>query len=237
MLLRLVVTEGALKGEEILIRDAIVIGRKGCDLNLQDPKTSGKHARIFSSEEGVVSIEDLSSSNGTYVNGALITTSPLKIGDTINIGKTVMKVEDQPVEKGLEKGTWQEVIEDAFNETVQRVSSGAGTTFACKPFNEPLTLEFVKGIQTGTSITFGFGPRSVGRLCNDALLADASAPDIAFELHPIKNGLCELRTPSKIILLNDKKLEGPKNKKTKLKDGDRISIGQTVIVVKVFEKQ
>ena len=243
MLLRLVITEGALKGEEVIIRDSIVIGRKGVDLNLQDSKVSSKHARIFSDENGVVTIEDLSSSNGTYVNDVKISTSPLKVGDFVIIGKTTLKVEAPPAEKGLEKGTWQEVIEDVFNDTLQRVGKSSAQTFACEPFDKPVNLEFVKGLQTGTSVTFGFGPRQVGKLCTDALLIDAQAPDIAFELHPIKNGLCEIRTQSDMVLLNGKKFERPKNKKVKLadfreriKNGDRISIGQTVIVVKAFEK-
>ncbi len=242
MLLRLVIKEGPLKGEEVLIRDAIVIGRKGVDLNLQDPKVSSKHARIYKDEKDVVTIDDLSSSNGTYVNDQLIASSPLKVGDKINIGKTVLFVEDQPLEATLEKGTWQEVIEDAFNDTLQRVGKVSAQKFACKPFNDPITLDFIKGLQAGRSITFGFGPRSVGKLCSDGLLIDTHAPDVAFELYPIKNGLCELRTQFEGLLLNGKKFERSKNKKVKLadfreklKNGDRISVGQTVIVVRVSE--
>jgi len=65
MRLKLVVKEGLLKGEELRIRGEIVIGRKGVDLNLIDPKVSSRHARIFADANNVVFIEDLGSSNGT----------------------------------------------------------------------------------------------------------------------------------------------------------------------------
>ena len=71
-----------------------VIGRANvCDIHLDDPFVSRRHARVISSNVGTA-IEDLGSSNGIYVNGrrsAGIT--PLHPGDVVQLGGTVWLVQ------------------------------------------------------------------------------------------------------------------------------------------------
>ena len=70
-----------------------VIGRaNGCEIHLDDPLVSRRHARVISSEVGTA-IEDLGSSNGICVNGrrsAGIT--PLHPGDVVQLGGTIWLV-------------------------------------------------------------------------------------------------------------------------------------------------
>lgn len=62
------------------------LGRGQVEIPLQDPFASSRHARIFR-EGPVLVIEDLGSTNGTYLNGELITgPQPLHDGDRIRIG-------------------------------------------------------------------------------------------------------------------------------------------------------
>jgi predicted component of type VI protein secretion system len=62
------------------------LGRGEVEIRLEDPFASARHARIFR-EGPVVVIEDLGSTNGTYLNGELITgPQPLHDGDRIRIG-------------------------------------------------------------------------------------------------------------------------------------------------------
>jgi len=64
------------------------IGRRAdCAVHLSDPGVSGLHAEIVASGGGFV-IRDLESSNGTFVNGQLVTESPLYAGDEIVVGTT-----------------------------------------------------------------------------------------------------------------------------------------------------
>ena len=65
----------------------IVLGRgERAEIRLEDPFASSRHARIF--EQGnIVVIEDLGSTNGTYLNEELLQTPrPLHPGDRVRIG-------------------------------------------------------------------------------------------------------------------------------------------------------
>ena len=76
------------------------IGRAGdADVVLRDPEVSRRHARIDSSN-GVLYVDDLSSSNGTFVNGRRIV-APTRVaeGDTVDAGTTRMILREvRPVE-------------------------------------------------------------------------------------------------------------------------------------------
>jgi pSer/pThr/pTyr-binding forkhead associated (FHA) protein len=83
-----------LRGREHRLYDGVVIGRAPeCDLALDDPLVSRRHARVLVSDLGVA-IEDLDSSNGVYVNGVgRRDVTPLHPGDVIQIGATWWRVE------------------------------------------------------------------------------------------------------------------------------------------------
>ena len=67
------------------------IGRESnCDFQVDDPLASRKHAIIYLRADGF-EIEDLNSSNGTFVNNEQITRVPLQESDLIRIGDTILK--------------------------------------------------------------------------------------------------------------------------------------------------
>jgi predicted component of type VI protein secretion system len=68
------------------LSEAVTLGRGDVEIRLEDPFASSSHARI-SREGHVVLIEDLGSTNGTYLNEAPLTgPQPLHDGDRIRIG-------------------------------------------------------------------------------------------------------------------------------------------------------
>jgi hypothetical protein len=84
------------KGEEILLepRQSLTLGRSvSCDVAmLNDVYASNLHARITRDEIGLL-VEDLSSTNGTYVNAERISEpTRLSKGDMIQIGEMIMEV-------------------------------------------------------------------------------------------------------------------------------------------------
>ena len=72
------------------------IGRsKDSDVQIEDRYASGLHARVFE-RGGRFFVEDMSSTNGTLLNGAtLVGEAELIDGDTVQIGDTVFRLEAQ----------------------------------------------------------------------------------------------------------------------------------------------
>jgi pSer/pThr/pTyr-binding forkhead associated (FHA) protein len=88
----LVVRQGAQAGMSFSITgNQVILGREeGLDIILQDPESSRRHSRI-SWQGGRYVLEDLGSTNGTFVNGVQITTPQmLNPGDSIGIGQTAL---------------------------------------------------------------------------------------------------------------------------------------------------
>ena len=87
----LVALFGPKRGVRWELGDATVIGRAGAaDLQLVDGKVSREHCRL-PVEGGAVSIEDLGSQNGTFVNGEAIR-APRRLapGDEIAVGDSLL---------------------------------------------------------------------------------------------------------------------------------------------------
>ncbi|MGH2804437.1 MAG: FHA domain-containing protein, partial [Thermoleophilaceae bacterium] len=80
------------EGMEHRVVSEATVGREGCDITLGDPDVSRRHAEIRLEDDGV-SIEDLGSTNGTYVNGERIgAPRRLQDGDEVKLGSTVWRL-------------------------------------------------------------------------------------------------------------------------------------------------
>ncbi|MFH1699598.1 MAG: SpoIIE family protein phosphatase [Candidatus Zixiibacteriota bacterium] len=79
-----------------LVPGEYIVGRKSsCDFTISDNTISRRHARICVKEDcRSISIEDLGSHNGTYINGErLIEKTVVKMGDRIQFGRTDFKIQ------------------------------------------------------------------------------------------------------------------------------------------------
>jgi hypothetical protein len=90
---QLEILEGAEAGTQVPVDAETVIGRADdADLTLPDAGVSRTHARVSAAASGA-SIEDLGSSNGTFVNGERITGArQLQDGDEIQLGGAILRV-------------------------------------------------------------------------------------------------------------------------------------------------
>ena len=85
---------GKYQGGEFPLRNnrEIVIGRSSdLDMVLVEDMVSRKHAKIETTETEII-IQDLGSTNGTFVNGEKITRSKLAEGDRILVGTSIIKM-------------------------------------------------------------------------------------------------------------------------------------------------
>ncbi len=84
---RLVPMPGSIGELTELSHPTVLIGRgKDCAVVLQDVSVSRIHAKITQDESGRVAVEDLRSSNGTYVNDRRIDHAELMHGDRVRFG-------------------------------------------------------------------------------------------------------------------------------------------------------
>lgn len=91
---RLVVVEPpARAGAEFPLGPDLTVGRApGCSLVFDEQYVSQVHSRIFT-RDGSVFVEDLGSTNGTWVNGArAVGQMPARLGDRVQVGNVVMEV-------------------------------------------------------------------------------------------------------------------------------------------------
>lgn len=135
-------------GEEKFALDSpsVVLGRGlESDIRLKDIKASRQHCRVVKADEGY-RLVDLGSGNGTYVNGILVERDqPLRNGDKIQIGTTVILFADGGATSGAKVPT-QSV--GATDQERKRAASPTSRVPAAVP-----TRATVKGAPPQTAVT------------------------------------------------------------------------------------
>jgi pSer/pThr/pTyr-binding forkhead associated (FHA) protein len=92
---KLVVSEGTLTGTTVALQgQTVTLGRAhDSTIVLDDDYASSRHARIYPDRDGQWIVEDLGSTNGTYLDRTRLTTpTPIPLGAPIRIGKTVIEL-------------------------------------------------------------------------------------------------------------------------------------------------
>ena len=91
---QVVILEGGNKGETVSLDDAPLLIGRGNDaaIRLDDDYASTRHARIASSGDQWF-VEDLGSTNGTYVGSSRISqATAIQLGTQVRIGKTILEL-------------------------------------------------------------------------------------------------------------------------------------------------
>jgi pSer/pThr/pTyr-binding forkhead associated (FHA) protein len=86
-----------------IVRDVTVIGRReDCDFRIPLGDISRKHCRLVK-ENGSLRVQDLGSSNGTFVNGKRVQEYEISPGDSIQIGGVafVVQIDGVPAEEEI----------------------------------------------------------------------------------------------------------------------------------------
>jgi hypothetical protein len=87
------VCSGDVRGTYPLVAPVVVIGRgSACDIRLPGPAVSRTHCRLVRKGDDYL-VEDLESSNGTYVNGIAVKERLLRDGDKLFVFPHVLRYE------------------------------------------------------------------------------------------------------------------------------------------------
>ena len=89
---RLIVTRGVDEGKQFeLTGETVTVGRHSSNaVALHDTQVSRRHLELRAEPEGGFWLVDLGSGNGTLLNGHAIQEAPLRSGDTITVGQSVL---------------------------------------------------------------------------------------------------------------------------------------------------
>ena len=126
MQIELIVREGQQPGRTFQVErgDHKTIGRApDCDIRLPDQGVSRRHCTIENLGREIQVI-DLDSANGTYVNGKLVEVAPLRPGDQLAVGPTVLECREIKPQSNLDSTTGEArlaIREESANTVVRKV--------------------------------------------------------------------------------------------------------------------
>ena len=212
-----------------LVETEIIIGRDdAADLTIPSSAVSRRHAKLTRGSEGYV-IEDLGSSNGTFVNSQKLTGKrQLKAGDQIRLGKAVTLVYEAPRKRASVQ------VQEELGETVARpVPSMPSSVMATSIGEEPMPSQVDAGPPQLVVAIAGEDPKTytltsqslmIGRLeGNDIVVSSQIVSSKHARLEKANGGykvtmLTEAKNP---ILVEGRPLEGSRV----LRHGDILRIG------------
>jgi pSer/pThr/pTyr-binding forkhead associated (FHA) protein len=89
----LILRSGARSGERIEVLDELVVGRENADVTVDDEEVSRRHLAVRPHDDGV-ELEDLGSTNGTFVDGARLSAAVVITESArVMIGETEIEIE------------------------------------------------------------------------------------------------------------------------------------------------
>jgi pSer/pThr/pTyr-binding forkhead associated (FHA) protein len=89
----LILRSGARSGERIEVVDELVVGREHADVTVDDEEVSRRHLAVRPHDDGV-ELEDLGSTNGTFVDGARLSAAVVITESArVMIGETEIEIE------------------------------------------------------------------------------------------------------------------------------------------------
>jgi two-component system cell cycle response regulator len=140
----LIVIAGTQVGEMIQLAQSATIGRAvDAEVRIVDDKMSRRHCRVVV-EGGASFIEDLGSTNGTYVNGVRIARQQLQDGDKIQVGETTIL-----------KFTYHDSLEETFQKQMydSALRDGLTKVFNKRYFQDRIRTEFAFAMRHRTPLS------------------------------------------------------------------------------------
>jgi pSer/pThr/pTyr-binding forkhead associated (FHA) protein len=214
---------GDMAGKNFIIGEQMLIGRDAhCDLLLDNAMVSSRHAHI-QSHNGTAKVEDLGSTNGTFVNGVKITQSILSDGDEIKIEPYRFSV------KGPATTVNKTVSRPTLHDSCTSMGSAAGPVQDADQIPAAI-LEVVEGLNQGQSFEVQSHQSSIGRSIDNDVVLPFETVSGCHALLVFANGSWTIQDQGSVngVFVNNKKVTSHK-----LESDDQISIGTVVLQFKI----
>lgn len=216
-------------------KDALSVGRKpDNDIVIDNPAISGHHCKLVKQGSGFF-VEDLESTNGTFLNEKRVKTSGLKHNDVVGLAKhALVFVDDDPPPEAEAKAKPVEARGDATMVlTPERQAELASAAAAAAKNEGPQKagwLRVLKGVVDvsevelkGMSTYIGKSDRVQIQIKGSGLFG--SAPEVAASIHRKPEGFVLVAVAEGYPVVNGAKVAGS----VVLKEGDLIDCGATTL--------
>ena len=166
------------KTEYELVNETTTIGRKpGTDIQIDNLSVSGRHAQVITILEDSF-LEDLGSTNGTYVNGKLVKKHALENGDNITLGKYQITYQNasgsgeqdfeqtmiiRPNEAGMPEEAGGKEIDKSVQKISAAIASEAAETAASPMANREACLQLLSGANAGKELILTKALTTIGQ--------------------------------------------------------------------------
>jgi len=225
--LYLEVLEGPEAGKKFqLNRLTTSLGRKNCEIIINDPTISSKHATIEVTRDDIM-IYDNNSTNGTFVNGEQVSSCPLQNLDEIKMGETRLlfsiasdpyAIYHEPTPEELEKTP-------VMDEHTSVLGEGFFNPELPEEFHAALTVE--EGPNKGQHFRLRMRSTVIGRKGAELNLDDESVSQ--------RHAQIEIHSKDKITVKDLASRNGTRVNKVlvsavKIRNGDEIQVGKTRMI-------
>ncbi len=227
----ILILTGAQAGQSVPIEtETTLIGRnKECQVRLDVPDVSRRHASIVRNRYGEYEVEDNTSRNGVTVNGHRVERQPLRYGDRIGIGREAVLLfthYDQLGELLLQRQRMESIgalaggVAHDFNNLLGAILANVNALMADATPRPPLDVEILEDVRTAalraselTNQLLAFArrgqyeqrPTSAFKICQEALrlAARTFGPDIEL-VDEVDPSLVVLGDPSQLhqVIMN-----------------------------------
>ncbi len=200
-----------------------ILGRSPeADIFVDDEAVSRRHARVTRTPQGAL-LEDLGSSNGTFVEGTRVNRTQLSSGDRVQLGATVLRFAViDAMEEALKRRLYESSTRDPLTGTFNRAYLG-----------ERLLAETASARRHGTELAvvmldldnFKNVNDSHGHLAGDAVLAAVAA--VVLRVVRVEDVVARYGGEEFVVLLRATNLEGASNLAERLREAvsaERIAV-------------
>ncbi len=164
--------------EYLLTSETMTIGRKPSnDIPIDNLSISGRHAQVITILEDSF-LEDLGSTNGTYVNGKLVKKHALENGDIITLGKFQITYHSgasggdqdfeqtmiiRPGEVGMPEAAASKEIDQSMQKITAAIASEAASTAASPMASKEACLQLLSGANAGKELILTKALTTIGQ--------------------------------------------------------------------------